>query len=595
MAESSSVPPLPPRSPRVKFMLLDSLSTKALVASALAFFVSLVILVIVGAVGPYAALNREFAVSSTCFPLDNCTVTGSVDLPDMTPYNQATWVTVRILRPRLLATGQPVLPATEFRWTQGYTVSVTGDGNQLVDNLPHTTNAQCRPNDEQCFGIFLFAASHIYYSKFAVKVTLQSPLAAFAQFGASLDPTVRFVVRQGTIAEEYTTFEIGWKVFFIVITAIILGIYIGRLLTGPGSRDGLRRIIPNTTQQKWVLALGILLFFYNDPSFPTYITRPTLVLSGFYAVCSFTFLATLLLYWLVIFDLARIQGERGLTYDVDEVPSDPRERPGACFWVPKLILISIFWTISVASYMYVRIAQLTDPSYSITEAVGSQVVGWFSSFVTGIAAIYVLYFFGIVVLTCRNFRTLRPSNRFVVAVTIVALIIILAGLFVGSFTALRETSAAFLASAGVANLYVWALLLLHLPGTTAPWAAGMGELPSTELPQGGSGDAVTADDVEVADGGRAPGRRAAGGAKTVDVEEGEGEETANAGTGKASTAAPPAAAAHGRGAAAEDDEVGEPEEDQQPDRRRRASKLALPAGAPPASAPAAGGADFDFA
>lgn len=87
--------------------------------------------------------------------------------------------------------------------------------------------------------------------------------------------------------------------------------YSVRLRMGPGSKDAEGKRIPTSIQQKWVWALGFLLFWFDDPTFVTYITSPTLVISGFYAVCSFTFLTVILLYWLVIFDLGRMQGEKG--------------------------------------------------------------------------------------------------------------------------------------------------------------------------------------------------------------------------------------------------------------------------------------------
>jgi len=453
--ENTSVPV------KTKFMYLDTLSTKGLVFSALCFFISLFIMVIVGAYGPVAGKSIEYPLTTTCSNPQNCTTILSLVLPDLSPFNQATWFTARMQRPILISTNKPALPASSFRYTQSYFTDVIADGTVLASNVPHNVEVNCQPYQDVCSGMLIFAAAHIYYTKYTVKVTLVNPQLPYAQFGNDLSPNVGVTLRHGYIADEYTMFEIGWKVFFLVITAIIVIAFIVRQITGPGSRNDLRKIIPSTTEQKWIMALGILLFFYNDPTFPTYISKPSLIFSGFYAVCSFTFIATILLYWLVMFDLARLQGEAGLHVSIDSLP--PHQRPGACFWVPKILIICTIWTIAIASYMYARIMQLEDPTFSIFENVGQQVVQWFGTFVAGLGGVYVLYIFALMVLGCRHIKNMRSSSRFLLIVTITALIVILIGLFLNSYTALRETSAAFLSGAGVANIYVWTLMILHLP------------------------------------------------------------------------------------------------------------------------------------
>lgn len=198
----------------------------------------------------------------------------------------------------------------------------------------------------------------------------------------------------------------------------------------------------------------------------------------------------------------------GLTFEIDGI-EDPKQRPGACFWVPKVLLVSVLWTISVAGYMYIRIMQLSDPSYSITETFG-QYGQWAMSFVAGLVGVYVLYLFALLVLSCRHFKTMRPSFRYIVAMTLTTFITIACGLFLNAFTQLRETSVLFLASTGVANLYVWQLLVLHLPAASASWentapVAWGGTAGGTQLPPSASKDEeVTAADVAVAIGAAAP-------------------------------------------------------------------------------------------
>lgn len=240
-------------------MYLDTLSTKGLVLSAILFFAALFIMVIIGANGPIAGKSVEYPLFSTCNNVQNCTVNLEITLPDLSPFNQATWFTARIQRPRSNLTNQPVLPSSSFRYIQVYYIDVIADGTPLVTGVPHSVEVNCLPENNLCSGMLIFGAAHIYYTKYTVRVTFIDPLLPFAQI-ANLGSSVGITLRHGYIDDDYTLFEIGWKVFFLVITAIILIAYIIRQITGPGSRNDLRQIIPSTTEQKWILALGVLLF-----------------------------------------------------------------------------------------------------------------------------------------------------------------------------------------------------------------------------------------------------------------------------------------------------------------------------------------------
>jgi hypothetical protein len=469
----AAAPPAVPAaaSPKRQLVLLDVLSTRATVLAGVGFFAALALLVIIGAVGPLAVKWSEQTVAPACADPTSCLVTGTFAVT-LTPYNQAVWLLARIQRPTNPATNELLSPSLSLSWPQNYTVSVVGDGVLLTDAAPHTNTVTCPPNQAACSPLFVFAESHLTRSNYVATISMFAPTRLFPVIpGAS----VQVVLRMGTIDPAYTSFQVGWKSTFCVFSALLLAYYSARVggLLGKGARSAASgERLTTTTAQKWVAVLGVLLFFFNDPSYLSYVTKPDLGVSGFYAVCSTTFLAALLLYWLVTFDLARLQGEQGLAYSVED-EEDPRRRPGACFWVPKILLIAAFWTISIASYMYARFMQASDPSFSVVETVGGGVAAWFATFIAGLLAVYVLYAFGLLVLCFRLFATLRAPSRFVVAVTVTALLFTLVGLFLGSVTALRETSALYLASFGSANVYVGTLMLLHLPAEAAA-SAGAG-------------------------------------------------------------------------------------------------------------------------
>jgi hypothetical protein len=226
-------------------------------------------------------------------------------------------------------------------------------------------------------------------------------------------------------------------------------------------------------------AILVFCFFFADPSFLSNVMNPVLSTAAFSFVMSITFVALLLLYFLVAFDNARLQAEQGLQFSLDDENNDPSLRPGACFWVPKVLLITIMWTVLVAANMYTRIMQDSDPSFSLTERVQGPVAAWLTTFIAGLGGFYVLYIFALLVLCFRLFRTLNSANKFVVAVTVTTLIVTLAGVFGNSFSGFSNNSALFLVGTGVPIFYSWIMMLLHLPAPEA-WGGNSGNDQKTE-------------------------------------------------------------------------------------------------------------------
>ena len=122
--------------------------------------------------------------------------------------------------------------------------------------------------------------------------------------------------------------------------------------SGPGTKHEETNVaLPSTIEQAYVWWLGLLLIFFNDPLFPLEVEHPSIVTSGWTAFCTVSFLASLLMFWLVMFDIARLQGEGGLTW---QLGADNSNSLGVGFWAPKVVLMTMFWTLSLAGYMYLR-------------------------------------------------------------------------------------------------------------------------------------------------------------------------------------------------------------------------------------------------
>lgn len=279
----------------------------------------------------------------------------------------------------------------------------------------------------------------------------------------------------------------------------------------PAGRTGLPLTLP-------FLPFPTAVFWFNDPFYIAYITLPSVGVAGAQAFFTATFLCLLLFWFLVAFDLARLQGENGPGWD--PATAEPATRPGTCFWLPKSLLIAVLWTISLAGYVYVRYSQLSDPAFSVTEAAGP-FWPFVQAFIAGLGGLYVLYGFGILVLAFRNFKTMTQSNKFVTAVTVTSLLIIMVGFFTSAFLGVRVASALRIVTYGCANLYVWFLMFIYIPAPRPDgWSAvptGAGGAQAQEVPSAQHGGTWTGSSEAVETGGSKAGS-ADGDSADIDLE-----------------------------------------------------------------------------
>jgi len=240
------------------------------------------------------------------------------------------------------------------------------------------------------------------------------------------------------------------------------------LFYSPGAKDSSGVPLTTTHEQWWLAVLGGWLFFFNDPNFITYLSNPTYSGAGFTALCTATFLSLLLFFFLCLADNARLVGETGFRWHLD----GNSRITGACYWIPKTLLCCAIWVISLALYMFQRLASLTDPSFTYSDYFGGFYMTVGTNIVLGVGIVYVLYFFSLLVLAFRAFKTSSPSSRFLLAVSVTTLLLTLVGLFSQAFSATRNTTILFLSAYGVPSLYIWMLLLLFRPAPAPEsWSA----------------------------------------------------------------------------------------------------------------------------
>lgn len=95
---------------------------------------------------------------------------------------------------------------------------------------------------------------------------------------------------------------------------------------------------------------------------------------------------------------------------------------------------------------------------------GTDLVLFAQRFMIGIGSLYTIYFAILLVLAFHRFHSMTPSTRYLLAVSITTLVLVLAGLFAGGFNAQLAATMAFLLAYGLPNIYLWSLMILFRPG-----------------------------------------------------------------------------------------------------------------------------------
>lgn len=184
-------------------------------------------------------------------------------------------------------------------------------------------------------------------------------------------------------------------------------------------------------------------------------------------MCGTTFFVALAVFWLYAFDMAQGGGvdsrRQGMTALMGRRCHCSAWATAVWFWGPKLLWAVVAWVVILSFYMVTRSAWLSDPTFDIFAAF-PLIAQYFWTFQMAWGGIYVIYLFVLMVVSCYNVRSVKPSSRLVVALAVVTIIATLGGYFAnGTLTNVNGSSLVFMATTGAANLFVFWLQLAHLP------------------------------------------------------------------------------------------------------------------------------------
>jgi len=157
----------------------------------------------------------------------------------------------------------------------------------------------------------------------------------------------------------------------------------------------------------------------------------------------------ILLFWLIIFDGIR-QEQENIKF--------------VKFYVPKIILIGIFWITGVVAFTWSQLRTLNDPTFTST----SQLPGFIFFQVLGVIAIIVYMFWLVyaVFLSCRNLKAypyLGKRIKFFGVFTLAIVLLTIGGLIFGIVGDRYSSAVEFTLFFSVFNMYVFVVALMYSP------------------------------------------------------------------------------------------------------------------------------------
>jgi hypothetical protein len=326
---------------------------------------------------------------------------------------------------------------------------------QLYDvaaNVSHTRTVFCHANTDKCTPMTILSESFLHYNRYFLEVTLVRPFEAFGEFSSQIAPQVGFSMEGTYVQGEYTQFEVGWRYFFFTASLMLFALYLYTLCTrSDRSRWSL--------EQKWSLALLISLAMFNNPFILIAVYDPGLTWSSLNVFFTTTFVVLLLLFWLVEMHVVVIAASRRHS-------TSANLELGAGFYLPKAIFMTLFFAFALLGALYVLYQLSEDPSFSVWQDTPfPHLVFGMAGALVGLYLVWIVVLAGFAIAAAIR-RQLSKQFLLFVAMTITAMIAVVASYYAGGINGQPTETVVFLTLYATANVYLWLLVFAHVPGVS---------------------------------------------------------------------------------------------------------------------------------
>ncbi|CAM9624517.1 unnamed protein product [Ectocarpus sp. 13 AM-2016] len=327
--------------------------------------------------------------------------------------------------------------------------NVGGQCVELAQGIVTDRVIQCPSNEQWCGWTTLLTEEFVEFGTYYMQVDMEQPQI----FSNAPEFTLDFEIVY--ITKEFTTYQMYWHYAWILITLVFM--FVPKI----GFFYEMMQLHQNfwSRQQARVGVLLLSLLFFNNVFFGFQIFSPfPRFFFSLYIIFVATFLALMLFFWLELFgDLAA-----GNMQGTDTALEWERNRKKTVLeYLPKLVLVGLIWIVTVLTYIYVRVQQTGDPSYStfddLSTYTGVKVVGLL------LATLYFLWLGSLVFRSFTHIESMNSEYIFIMVITLVTIVGTMSAVYTGALAPDQHGSKVFAYFYGMFNIYVLLLAFCYTP------------------------------------------------------------------------------------------------------------------------------------
>lgn len=384
-------------------------------------------------------------------------MTFSHSLGGLSPLNQFVLFTMNLRKPSKLADGTPD-PLRQFAvsFMQEFELSVSGSNEgqtqaaAVVADETRLRAVSCPAHSDWCSTVVLFTESYIRYGQYELTAVLRNPLSAFDHVGG-LPQEIEVRVDATMVNAQSSQAELGIRYFCFTISSIFAIIFVVAMCRAKRERAQW------SLEQRWALALLIGAALFCNPFILAAVYSPHAEWSVVNTFLTVSFFFALLSFWLVYMHVVVMAAARRFS------SSSPLQLT-AGFYLPKLVFMTLFYTVTVLSAISVVFRLQSDPAFSLWD--DAPYPAFALALGVAVAAVYLIWLGVYAAFAARAAcqRALSKQFTLYLVTTATALIAVMASYFAGSLSARPTDTVTTFTLFATANLYVWVLAFAHLPG-----------------------------------------------------------------------------------------------------------------------------------
>jgi hypothetical protein len=403
------------------------------------FLLTLVISIAIGATGPDVQERSCLSNGTECKPVDlRNTDTFTANITNLDGLNQELMLECVIANPRKVKASYDVEFTLSGLGVDAAEKSVSSmPVDHPLERKPHNRTITCSAGSDMCQPVTLIHYPFVEYSQYLINVSV----AEESRPAITGEMHFTYIFTN----HKFTLFELWFRFAFLIGTFIWIVIFSHKLRR--------YRWADWQVEQKWTAFLLFALLGYNNPFFPAEILTDSWFPIFLDQLLAVTFLAGLMLFWLIMFDGVRKEAAKRSCFK---------------FYLPKFLLIGALWASTLAVFTQAEMHLLSDPRYSEVEDDPDYV--FFLVVQLVLTVVWLFWLVYVVIRACTEssqFPLLGLRLKFFGLFTLAIIVTTGLSILFNVLSPIHNNAAEFLVYRSLFNLYVYVLAYMYLPATSA--------------------------------------------------------------------------------------------------------------------------------